>query len=66
MPACHNAEDTVTISGPKDAVSGFVAELKQSGVFAKEVSSAGVAFHSYYMAGIAPALKDALRNVGCL
>ncbi|KAF4106419.1 fatty acid synthase [Onychostoma macrolepis] len=63
VPACHNAEDTVTISGPQDSVSKFVAQLKESGVFAKEVRSAGVAFHSYYMASIAPALLSALQNV---
>uniref|UniRef100_A0A673MK06 Fatty acid synthase n=1 Tax=Sinocyclocheilus rhinocerous TaxID=307959 RepID=A0A673MK06_9TELE len=63
VPACHNAEDTVTISGPQDSVSKFVAQLKESGVFAKEVRSAGVAFHSYYMASIAPALLCALQNV---
>ncbi|KAJ3607846.1 hypothetical protein NHX12_024897 [Muraenolepis orangiensis] len=63
VPACHNSEDTVTISGPQEAVSQFVAELKESGVFAKEVRSAGVAFHSYYMASIAPALLEALRKV---
>ncbi|XP_066560722.1 fatty acid synthase [Amia ocellicauda] len=63
VPACHNAEDTVTISGPQEAVSQFVAHLKESGVFAKEVRSAGVAFHSYYMAAIAPALLAALKKV---
>ncbi|XP_019721138.1 fatty acid synthase [Hippocampus comes] len=63
VPACHNAEDTVTISGPQEAVSKFVAELKEQGVFAKEVRSAGVAFHSYYMASIAPALLAALKKV---
>ncbi|KAG9267961.1 fatty acid synthase [Astyanax mexicanus] len=63
VPACHNAEDTVTISGPQEAVSKFVAELKKTGVFAKEVRSAGVAFHSYYMASIAPALLAALQKV---
>ncbi|XP_038846838.1 fatty acid synthase-like [Salvelinus namaycush] len=63
VPACHNAEDTVTISGPAEAVSRFVSELKESGVFAKEVRSAGVAFHSYYMASIAPALLAALKRV---
>uniref|UniRef100_A0A7N5ZVY8 Fatty acid synthase n=1 Tax=Anabas testudineus TaxID=64144 RepID=A0A7N5ZVY8_ANATE len=63
VPACHNAEDTVTISGPQDAISKFVSELKEQGVFAKEVRSAGVAFHSYYMASIAPALLDALTKV---
>lgn len=63
VPACHNAEDTVTISGPQDAISKFVSELKEQGVFAKEVRSAGVAFHSYYMASIAPTLLAALKKV---
>lgn len=47
----------------QDSVSKFVAQLKESGVFAKEVRSAGVAFHSYYMASIAPALLSALQKV---
>ncbi|NXI15750.1 FAS synthase, partial [Irena cyanogastra] len=63
VPACHNSEDTVTISGPLDSVNEFVAKLKKDGVFAKEVRSAGVAFHSYYMASIAPALLNALKKV---
>ena len=63
MPACHNAVDTVTISGPAETVSQFVGELQEEGVFAKEVKSAGVAFHSYYMAKTAPALLDALQKV---
>uniref|UniRef100_A0A4W6CE03 Coiled-coil domain containing 57 n=1 Tax=Lates calcarifer TaxID=8187 RepID=A0A4W6CE03_LATCA len=63
VPACHNAEDTVTISGPQEAISKFVSELKEQGVFAKEVRSAGVAFHSYYMASIAPTLLAALKKV---
>lgn len=41
----------------------FVAELKEEGIFAKEVRSAGVAFHSYYMASIAPTLLAALKGV---
>ncbi|CAJ0958992.1 unnamed protein product [Ranitomeya imitator] len=63
VPACHNSEDTVTISGPQDSVRDFVAKLKKDGVFAKEVQSAGVAFHSYYMASIAPSLLNALKKV---
>nr|XP_033816212.1 fatty acid synthase [Geotrypetes seraphini] len=63
VPACHNSEDTVTISGPKDAVSEFVSKLKREGVFAKDVRSAGVAFHSYYMESIAPSLLSALKKV---
>ncbi|XP_053392677.1 fatty acid synthase-like [Mercenaria mercenaria] len=63
VPACHNAEDTVTISGPIDAVRKFVSELKERQVFAKEVNTAGVAFHSYYMKEIAASLKTALNKV---
>ncbi|XP_062589750.1 fatty acid synthase-like [Saccostrea cucullata] len=63
VPACHNSEDTVTISGPKEAVATFVKQLKERQVFAKEVNSSGVAFHSYYMAKIAPVLKAALDKV---
>ncbi|KAM4525063.1 fatty acid synthase isoform 2-T2 [Odontesthes bonariensis] len=63
VPACHNAEDTVTVSGPQEAISAFVSELKEQGVFAKEVRSAGVAFHSYYMAAIGPTLLAALKKV---
>ncbi|XP_068717598.1 fatty acid synthase-like [Montipora capricornis] len=61
-PACHNAVDTVTISGDAVAVNNFVKMLKEEGIFAKEVNTSGVAFHSTYMAIIAPALKDALMK----
>lgn len=47
----------------QEAIHKFVLELKEEGVFAKEVRSAGVAFHSYYMASIAPALLEALKKV---
>ncbi|CAC5370812.1 FASN [Mytilus coruscus] len=63
VPACHNSEDTVTVSGPAAAVSEFVKELKGRQIFAKEVNSSGVAFHSYYMAQTAPTLKSALLNI---
>lgn len=63
VPACHNSEDTVTISGAANLVTEFVKELKSEGVFAREVNSSGVAFHCHYMAGIAPALRKALDQV---
>lgn len=61
-PACHNAEDTVTISGEAAAVNKFVQELKAEDVFAKEVNTSGVAFHSQFMAAIAPMLKASLEK----
>ncbi|KAK2112409.1 hypothetical protein P7K49_012156 [Saguinus oedipus] len=63
VPACHNSEDTVTISGPQGPVHEFVEQLKQEGVFAKEVRTGGMAFHSYFMEGIAPPLLRALKKV---
>lgn len=63
VPACHNSEDTVTISGPKASMSEFVEQLKQEGVFAKEVRTGGMAFHSYFMEAIAPTLLQALKKV---
>lgn len=46
-------------------MSEFVQQLKQEGVFAKEVRTGGIAFHSYFMDSIAPALLQALKKVGC-
>nr|XP_002738672.1 PREDICTED: fatty acid synthase-like [Saccoglossus kowalevskii] len=63
VAACHNTTDTVTISGPKTKVADFVSVLKQQDIFAREVNSSNVAFHSYYMAQIAPQLKNALMKV---
>ncbi|XP_021358822.1 fatty acid synthase-like [Mizuhopecten yessoensis] len=63
VPACHNAKDTVTVSGPAEAVQQFVEELKAKEIFAKLVKTSGVAFHSHYMAAIAGSLKSALSRV---
>ncbi|KAH7948759.1 hypothetical protein HPB49_002004 [Dermacentor silvarum] len=63
IPACHNAEDSVTVSGPAEAVAKMVAELKAENVFAREVNSLEVAFHSPHMQSIGPALRQALEKV---
>lgn len=48
----------MTISGPKDVVSQFVAELQAEGVFAKEINTSQIAYHSYFMQSIAhPLMK---------
>lgn len=49
----------------QEAIRKFVSELKDQGVFAREVHTAGVAFHSYFMASIAPNLLAALKKVSC-
>lgn len=47
--ACHNSPTSSTISGPKDDVNKFVKSLKEQNIFAKEVNSSGIAYHSRYI-----------------
>lgn len=63
VPACHNSYDSVTISGAYEETSKFVEELKAENIFAREVKSSGVAFHSHYMEALAPTLLKKLQAV---
>ncbi|KAL1481148.1 hypothetical protein MTO96_050422 [Rhipicephalus appendiculatus] len=63
QPACHNAENSVTVSGAAEAVAKWVEELKAEDVFVREVNSAGVAFHSKYMGSITPAFLQAMQKI---
>ncbi|CAB3365146.1 Hypothetical predicted protein [Cloeon dipterum] len=63
VAACHNSADSVTISGPADLIKTFVKSLTDEGIFAKEVKSGGVAFHSRYIAEAAPKLRAYLDKV---
>ncbi|XP_038206276.1 fatty acid synthase-like [Zerene cesonia] len=63
VPACHNAADSVTVSGPVESVEKLVSELSGAGVFARRVNSSGVAFHSKYIASAAPLLRRSLERV---
>lgn len=63
VAACHNSEDSVTISGPPSSLSAFVKTLQAEGIFAKEVKSSGFAFHSKYIADAAPKLRNSLERV---
>lgn len=48
-PCCSNATKNVTVTGKKEAVEKFIAEVHQEGKFAKMVKSSGLAFHSPLM-----------------
>ncbi|CAG9798235.1 unnamed protein product [Chironomus riparius] len=61
--ACHNAEDSCTISGPIDSVNAFVNKLKEDKVFAKEVSSSGVPLHSRYIKDMGHSLSKKLKDI---
>lgn len=47
--ACHNGQDSSTISGPADVMKEFVGQLTAKGVFAKEVPCSNIAYHSRYI-----------------
>lgn len=63
FPACHNSEDSVTISGPPASIEKFVAQLQSEDIFAKAVKSSGTAFHSKYIADAGPRLRKALDSI---
>ena len=65
LPACHNAIDAVTVSGPKDSIDKFIQDLKSKKIFAKEVFCSQIAFHSPDMLKIAPLLKQYLNKIIC-
>jgi len=63
VAACHNSEDSVTISGPPESIAKFVKTLQVENVFAKEVKSSGFAFHSKYIADAGPKLRKHLERI---
>lgn len=61
--ACHNSPDSCTISGPEEDVRVFVETLKKDGIFAKEVASSNIAYHSRYIADLGPKLLKMLKKL---
>ncbi|NP_001037478.1 p270 [Bombyx mori] len=61
--ACHNGPDSSTVAGPADAMKAFVAKLTAQGIFAKEVPSSNIAYHSKYVAEAGPKLLKYLSQV---
>lgn len=61
--ACHNSFESTTISGPAENISKFVAKLKAKGIFAKEVASSNVPYHSSYIKNLGPNLLARLKTV---
>lgn len=61
--ACHNSFESTTISGPKADVNKFVNELKERGIFAKEVQCSNIAYHSQYIVEMGPKLLKKLQNI---
>ena len=63
FPACHNSEDSVTISGEFEATNKFVEQLRAENIFAKEVNSCGVAFHSPFIGSISRPMLEKTEQI---
>lgn len=61
--ACHNSEDSVTISGAYDDVEKCVQKLVSEKIFAKEVQCANIPFHSPLLSPATTGMTKALKNV---
>ncbi|KAJ6633803.1 Fatty acid synthase, partial [Pseudolycoriella hygida] len=61
--SCHNSSDSCTISGKIESVKHFVDEMKSKNVLAKVLDSAGVPFHSSYIAQSGPILVEKLKSI---
>lgn len=61
--ACHNAHDSVTISGPKEATERVMEKITAEGIFCRGVRSENVAFHHPTLKAAAPRLLEELAKV---
>ncbi|XP_070505887.1 fatty acid synthase-like [Chironomus tepperi] len=61
--ACHNGEDSSTISGPFESVNAFVRKLKEDKIFTKEVACSEIPLHSRYIVEIGNKLKHKLKEI---
>uniref|UniRef100_A0A915D6Q3 Fatty acid synthase n=1 Tax=Ditylenchus dipsaci TaxID=166011 RepID=A0A915D6Q3_9BILA len=62
VPACHNGQDSVTISGVAEKVEELCAQLQKEEVFAKTVDSSGIPFHSPSMLLIRDKMLSAMKT----
>uniref|UniRef100_A0A1I8BMW0 Fatty acid synthase n=1 Tax=Meloidogyne hapla TaxID=6305 RepID=A0A1I8BMW0_MELHA len=63
VPACHNGADSVTISGDAEKIAEFCAQLQKEDIFAKQVDSSGIPFHSPVMQLVREEMLTSMRSV---
>jgi fatty acid synthase len=61
--ACHNGSNSSTISGPSELVAQFIEKLKEKKIFAKEVNSSNIPYHSSYISQMGPKLLTRLKDI---
>ncbi|CAJ0959176.1 unnamed protein product, partial [Mesorhabditis belari] len=63
VPACHNAQDNVTVSGDLEAIEKWCEDLKAKDILARPVDSSGIPFHSPAMLKVKEPMLLAMRTV---
>lgn len=61
--ACHNGEDSVTVSGLYEPMLKFMAKLKSENIFCRKVAGGEFPYHSIEMNKVAPKLLAKLKEV---
>lgn len=61
--ACHNADDSTTISGPAESIKKVVEKFKDDKIFARTVASSDVALHSRYIIDMGEKLHRKLAKI---
>lgn len=61
--ACHNSNNSSTLSGPNADVNAFVKELVAENIFAKEVPCSNIPYHSRYIAEMGSKLLAKLKEI---
>lgn len=61
--ACWNSNNNCTISGPVHVIKNLVNKFTDEKIFAREINSSNMAFHSRYVKKAGPVLLNYLQKV---
>lgn len=60
--ACRNSSTSCTITGPRERIVDYVAELQAKQIFAKAVNTGGIAYHSKYIQNMKTSFYERLKQ----
>uniref|UniRef100_A0A914DXV9 Fatty acid synthase n=1 Tax=Acrobeloides nanus TaxID=290746 RepID=A0A914DXV9_9BILA len=63
VPACHNGEESVTISGEVEKVQEFCDQLQNEGIFTQLVDCSGIPFHSPYLYAVKEPMLENMNKI---
>ncbi|KAL5273397.1 hypothetical protein ACFFRR_000250 [Megaselia abdita] len=63
FPACHNAWNSCTVSGPVDSIIKFADDMMKKGIVAHILNTSRIGFHTPFTYHLKPILLDHLKKV---